>query len=538
MRGILPFLTTAVLVSSAGLQADRSTLDETKTRAALPLPDPPEIDGFIELDIGESWVWAGGAAGRNWRVQYDEDLEDFYRGGGPGDGAALEPFDANDLQYDVYVGYDADNLYVAVRVIDDFLETDSAEANSEDGETWNDDSVEIFIDGNNSNFGERNTSDPDVVDSGGQFVISVNNAFRDNEAGNPGYGPNESWYARAEFSDTGYDAEFRISWDILGSPEPGDIIGFNVGVNDDDDGGNAERQILWTGETHTEHTYGNLVIGGRSYTAPLAPTPTLDGTIEAGEYAGAEAAVVNRFTGIYNIPSGDDGWEAGDQEYAYWVTHDDAAVYIAVEVTDDELFSDSAEAGSEDGMTWVDDSIEIFFDADDSNDAGRGAGEFEGQYVLTVNGAWRDAEANNPTFGEGEDWYAVAVETDKGYNMEFRVNKSAIFDPAEGTTMGFNVALNDDDGAGRKAQLNWSGRPHSEFTYGSLTLGGAATEPAEPVEPSISLTRNDDGTITVDFVGVLQAAETVNGPYADVTSESPLVLTPDQAMQFARARQP
>ena len=531
-------MTGALLAGGVGLQADTSTLDETKTRVALPLPDPPEIDGFIELDIGESWVWAGGAAGRNWRVQYDEEFEDFYRGGGPGDGAALEPFDANDLQYDIYVGYDADNLYVAVRVIDDFLETDSAEANSEDGQTWHDDSVEIFIDGNNSNFGERNTSDPDVVDSGGQFVISVNNAFRDNEAGNPGYGPNASWYARSEFTDTGYDAEFRISWDILGSPEPGDIIGFNVAVNDDDDGGDADRQILWTGATHTEHTYGNLVIGGRSYTAPLAATPTLDGAIEAGEYAGAEAVLVNRFTGIYNIPSGDDGWEAGDHEYTYWVTHDESAVYVAVEVTDDELFTDSAEAGSEDGMTWVDDSIEIFFDADDSNDSGRGAGQFEGQYVLTANGAWRDNEANNPTFGEGSDWYAVTAETDKGFNIEFRVNKSALFDPVEGTTMGFNVALNDDDGAGRKAQLNWSGRPHSEFTYGSLTLGGAATEPAEPVEPSISLTRNDDGTITVDFVGVLQSAENVNGPYADVAAESPLVLTPDQAMQFARARQP
>ncbi len=44
--------------------------------------------------------------------------------------------------------------------------------------------------------------------------------------------------------------------------------------------------------------------------------------------------------------------------------------------------------------------------------------------------------------------------------------------------MGFNVALNDDDGDNRKLQLNWSGRPHSEFTYGFLTLGpGLAADP-------------------------------------------------------------
>ena len=38
--------------------------------------------------------------------------------------------------------------------------------------------------------------------------------------------------------------------------------------------------------------------------------------------------------------------------------------------------------------------------------------------------------------------------------------------------MGWNVAFNDDDeGGNRKLQLNWSGQPHSEFTYGFLTLG-------------------------------------------------------------------
>ena len=35
--------------------------------------------------------------------------------------------------------------------------------------------------------------------------------------------------------------------------------------------------------------------------------------------------------------------------------------------------------------------------------------------------------------------------------------------------------MNDDDGAGRKAQPGWSGRAHSEFTYGTITLGGPAS---------------------------------------------------------------
>jgi hypothetical protein len=335
------------------------------------------------------------------------------------------------------------------------------------------------------------------VDTGGQFVIALNNAYRHAEAGNPGYGPNDAWYARTDFTDVGYDAEFRISLDAIGNPQPGDVIGFSLAVNDDDDGDSAERQVIWAGSTHVEASYGNLVIGGKSYTAPKAAAPTIDGIIDPDEYAGAQAEVVNGQTGVYNLPSGDDTWEEGDHSYTYWVTHDDEAVYVGVDVVDDQIVTDSAEAGSEDESTWIDDSIEIFFDADDSDDTDRGAGEFEGQYVLTANGAWRDNEANNPTYGENDDWFAVASETDTGYAIEFKVNKSALLNPEDGTIMGWNVALNDDDGADRKLQLNWSGRPHSEFTYGFLTLGPAG----DVCDPNSG--GDLDGNGTVEFADFL-----------------------------------
>lgn len=497
----LVFTGPAIVVAIAIVSISTSTavgdhLDPTKTRYSLPLPEAPTIDGII--DPGE-WVWAGGAAGNNWRIAVDEGLEDFVRGGQVANGEA--PFDDTDLSFNIYVGHDSDNLYVAAQVTDLDIFDDTAEAESENGQTWLDDSVELFIDGDNSNFPDRDTTgeNPEVVGTGGQFVITANNAYRHAEAGNPGYGENDAWYALTEWTDTGYDAEFRVSLDAIGNPQPGDVIGFSLAVNDDDDGGPAERQIIWAGATHVEESYGNLVIGGRSYTAPKAAAPTLDGVIGPDEYAGAEAAVVDRHTGVYNIPSGDDTWEEGDSSYTYWVTHDDEAVYVGVDVVDDEIFTDTAEAGSEDGQTWVDDSIEIFFDADDSNDEGRGAGEFEGQYVLTANGAWRDNEANNPLFGESDDWFAVTSETDTGYAIEFKVNKSALFDPEDGATLGWNVALNDDDGDGRKLQLNWNGRPHSEFTYGFLTLGPEAS--VATCDPNSG--GDLDGNGTVEFADFL-----------------------------------
>ena len=310
----------------------------------------------------------------------------------------------------------------------------------------------------------------------------------------------------------------------IGNPQPGDIIGFTVAVNDDDDGGEAERQIIWVGRTHNEITYGNLILGGRSYTAPkTTSTPTIDGQVNDDEYAGAEVVLVNRFTGIYNIPSGDDDWEEGDHEFTYQVVHDQDAVYVGVKVIDDEIVHDSAEADSEDGQTWQDDSIEIFFDPDDSNDSGRGGKNYEGQYVMTANGARRDNEANNPTFGQQDDWFAVARKTADGYSVEFKVSKSALLDPEDGTMMGFNVALNDDDGANRKAQLNWSGRPHSEFTYGHLTLEG---EPEPLTPPSLSLKRNDDGSLTVEFEGTLQVSTSIRGPWNNVSLPSPITVNP------------
>jgi hypothetical protein len=170
--GILSML----LTSMATLTGFSQALDDTKTQMALPLPAAPVIDGV--LNAGE-WAYAGGASQNYWRVIFDANLEDFYRGGGPGDGNPLEPVDATDLQYNIYAGVHGNNLYIAVEVADDWINNDGAEPGSENGQTWTDDSVEIFIDGDNSNLEVRSTDgNPAVIDTGGQFVITANNAYR------------------------------------------------------------------------------------------------------------------------------------------------------------------------------------------------------------------------------------------------------------------------------------------------------------------------------------------------------------------------
>jgi hypothetical protein len=54
--------------------------------------------------------------------------------------------------------------------------------------------------------------------------------------------------------------------------------------------------------------------------------------------------------------------------------------------------------------------------------------------------------------------------------------------------------------------------------------------------PTISVVNNGDGSVTVTFEGTLQAATSVNGPWADVEgATSPLTIPSDQAAQFGRA---
>ena len=54
--------------------------------------------------------------------------------------------------------------------------------------------------------------------------------------------------------------------------------------------------------------------------------------------------------------------------------------------------------------------------------------------------------------------------------------------------------------------------------------------------PALSIVNNGDGTVTVTYEGRLQAANSVNGPWADVEgATSPLTIPADQAAQFGRA---
>src|SRR5437867_175129 len=188
-RSFLPTLMWLALLLGLGLLtlsvprclADRATYDPTKTMVAFPLSTSPVIDGVI---TDEEWLPYS-----SWSITVNPLIADGIQGGAMTGGTVL-PEDNNDLSVRIRARYDANNLYVAVQVRDSSIQTDSADPGSRNGNTWMDDSVEVFVDGANAN-------DPTwaIGQLGGQYVITANNAFRENEAGNPGYGETDAWFA-------------------------------------------------------------------------------------------------------------------------------------------------------------------------------------------------------------------------------------------------------------------------------------------------------------------------------------------------------
>jgi hypothetical protein len=143
-----------------------------------------------------------------------------------------------DLSFDIRALYDDDNLYVAIAVADDIVIHDS--------ENWvDDDSVQLWLDGDRE------------VDSSEEYGPGIEwNEIGSDVNGDTFcqacsiFGQVFDWESAPGLTANGYVIEFRIalgSIDVVdgpatGSPRPGDNIGLNVVVEDDDNGGLGYNQ--------------------------------------------------------------------------------------------------------------------------------------------------------------------------------------------------------------------------------------------------------------------------------------------------------
>jgi len=147
--------------------------------------------------------------------------------------------------------WDNSYLYVGVMVLDSDL--------------YEDDGVEIYIDGNNEHETNYDSNDR-------QFITRWNDStlFEKND------NTVDVLYGSASIPG-GYSIELAIPWTTIGiSPVVGMRVGFDIGNNDDDNGGGREGLVVWSGTTNndTSTLYFGDVILEESLLPVLTPIPT------------------------------------------------------------------------------------------------------------------------------------------------------------------------------------------------------------------------------------------------------------------------
>jgi len=190
-----------------------------------------------------------------------------------------EPSDSTDLSGNFRCILDRDNIYLAIVVHDDTL----VFGEEDFGKYWNDDSVEIYLDGDLVPPSEKkgfvradgwdydyDANDAQIrisKDSTGKVVMDGFGMFGQRPLPLPGLW--ESLWIVAAFKETpgGYTVEVKIPKIVfISTPfKVGIEIGLGVMVYDDDDGGGADSKISWTADPESiawksTEPFGRLLI--------------------------------------------------------------------------------------------------------------------------------------------------------------------------------------------------------------------------------------------------------------------------------------
>ena len=144
-----------------------------------------------------------------------------------------------DLSASVSVKWDETNLYFLFQLTDDVRSLDSTDGDPEVLNTFDDDSIEIYLDINNTKTGSLD-----------QFNKRYQYRFIPQDDGEiesfPSLLPTEG-IQLATLGDQSYILEISMPWATLNfdNPVEGHVMGFEVALNDDDDGDRRDGQLKW-----------------------------------------------------------------------------------------------------------------------------------------------------------------------------------------------------------------------------------------------------------------------------------------------------
>lgn len=144
-------------------------------------------------------------------------------------------------------------FYILVEIADSSLVNDSPEV-------WKDDAIEIYFDANNS----RAQTFDNVDDL--QYIFGLNDG--DFSEGKMGKKQGVVFSTRTANDSKAYVFEAKFPWSTLGltSPAAGKRFGFQLALDDDDDGGERDAQVAWFGKLGDfavrPASFGELLLGG------------------------------------------------------------------------------------------------------------------------------------------------------------------------------------------------------------------------------------------------------------------------------------
>ena len=131
---------------------------------------------------------------------------------------------------------------------------------------------------------------------------------------------------------------------------------------------------------------------------------------------------------------------------------------------------------------------------------------------------WTGVRAYSPT-GAEQTSAPVALKKGKAYFVEFVVKEGIV---------------------GDNSAVAWRLANEKDLRTGALPIAGEYLSQwlvdVNGFEPSISVIRNSDGTVTLTFEGTLQTAPTAKGPWRDSKQKSPYKVKVNKAVFFGRAK--
>jgi hypothetical protein len=162
---------------------------------------------------------------------------------------------AKDLSFRFAVCHDGEALYVGVEVTDDRRQTDDTQPGETNARAWWDDAVEVFIDGDHNRAPNARDLERREYLTGGEFSLASNGAATSHCSGWPDtFGKPDFWQGAADYEELPEGKgvllryEYRLTWRVMGGQVgPGDTIGFTIGVQDDDNGGERDHALYWKG---------------------------------------------------------------------------------------------------------------------------------------------------------------------------------------------------------------------------------------------------------------------------------------------------